>query len=177
MNDNSLNTHTSRESCTELDHELDRDLGFDDRIGDLADKQARFSGYIDQWWDDLSARQLAEVLKVHGRTAVRLGEFLRDRRAMGGFGESRVCIDEVIGDLNNKLGRLSRYIDERWAELDSENIKPWSRLVVVYSQNVVRLGQLMDARCALREEWSYDEDDAALDAALDQLSEEWGIEL
>jgi vacuolar-type H+-ATPase catalytic subunit A/Vma1 len=94
---------------------------------------------------------------------------LRDRRAMGGLGESRVCIDAVIADLADKWGRLSRDIDERRPEMDSENVKPWCRLMAVYSQNAVRLGQLMLARHDLREERSSGEVDAALDAALAQL--------
>ena len=49
--------------------------------------------------------------------------------------------------------------------------------VTVYSQNCVRLGQLMRARCALREDPSSDALDADMDAAIDWLSEEWGIEL
>ncbi|MBC8492215.1 MAG: hypothetical protein H8D43_00405 [Chloroflexi bacterium] len=179
MDDNSLHTHTARESCTGLDLDIGVGPGFDfdDRVVDLANKQARLSGLIDRWWDDLSVRQLAEILTIHGRSGVRLGELLGKRRGLGCVGEDPICIDDVIGDLNDKLGRLSRYIDERWPELDSENIKPWSRLVTAYSQNAVRLGQLMGAGRALREEWCYDEEDAALDAALDQLSEEWGIEL
>jgi hypothetical protein len=63
-------------------------------------------------------------------------------------------IDEVMADMGDKLGQLSRYIDERWPELDSENVKTWNRLVTVYSQNAVRLGQLMGARRALREDWA-----------------------
>jgi len=148
MSDNSLHTHTSRESC------IDRDR--DDRIADMADRQARFSGYIDRWWDDVSVRQLAGVLAVHGRTAVRLGQFLRDRRGVGGFGEPPMCIDEVIADLNDNLDRLSRHIDERWDELDSGRVKLWCRLVTVYSQNCVRLGQLMGVRRAVREEWGIE---------------------
>jgi len=171
MNDNSLHTHTSRESC------IDRDRGFDDCIADLADRQARFSDSIDRWWDDLSVRQLARVLAVHGRNGVRLGKLLRDRRGVGGLGESRVCIDGVIADLDDKLDRLSRDIDERWPELDSGNVKPWCRLVTVYSQNAVRLGQLMLARRDLRETSSSDALDADMDAALDWLGKEWGIEL
>jgi len=177
MNDNSLDTRTSRESCIDLDRDRDPGLGLDDRIGDLADKQARFSGYIDRWWDGLSVRQLAGVLKVHGRNGVRLGELLRDWRAVGGLGEPGVCIDEVIADLDAKLGRLSRSIDEQWPELDSGNVKPWGRLVTVYSQNCVHLGQLMRVRRALREERSSDELDAEMDAALDWLSRDWGVEL
>jgi len=58
----------------------------------------------------------------------------------------------AIADLGDKLRRLPRTIDERWPELDSGNVKPWGRLVTVYSQNGVRLGQLMRARRALRED-------------------------
>ena len=171
MNDNSLHTRTSRE--------FSRGPGpdFDGCIIGLADSQARFSGYIDRWWDDLSVRQLARVLTVHGQTAVRLGRLLRDRRGMGGLGGPPICIDEVIADLDDKLGRLSRDIDERWPELDSENVKPWGTLVTVYSQNCVCLGQLMRARRDLRETSSSDELDADMDAALDWLSKEWGIQL
>jgi len=161
----------SRESCTELDFDID------DWIADVADRQARFSDYIDRRWDDPSVRQLAEVLKVHGRNGVRLGQLLRDRRALGGLDEPAICIDEVTTDLGDKLGRLSRTIDERWPELDSGNVKPWGRMVTVYSQNAVRLGQLMRAGRALREDPSSDELDADMDAALDWLSEEWGIQL
>lgn len=49
--------------------------------------------------------------------------------------------------------------------------------VTVYSQNCVRLGQLMRARRDLREDPSSDELDAEMDAALAWLSKEWGIEL
>jgi len=58
--------------------------------------------------------------------------------------------------LSDKLDRLSRHIDERWDELDSGNVKPWCRLVTAYSQNCVRLGQLMGVRRAVREEWGIE---------------------
>jgi len=125
--------------------------------------------------------QLAGVLTVHGRNGVRLGELLRERRVMGGLGGPPICIDDVIAGLDDKLGRLSRHIDERWPELDSGNVKPWGRLVTVYSQNAVRLGQLMRARRALREDSSpgsgSGELDGVIDAAMDRVSEEWGVEL
>ena len=88
-----------------------------------------------------------------------------------------VTAHDIIADMTEKLGRLSRDIDERWPELDSENVKPWGTLVTVYSQNCVRLGQLMRARRDLREASSSDELDADMDAALACLSEAWGIEL
>ena len=167
MNDNSLHTSTSHEYYIDLDA----------RIANLADRQAGFSDYVDRRWHDLSVRQLARVLTGHGQTAVRLGRLLRDRRGMGGLGGPPICIDDIIADLDDKLGRLSRDIDERWPELDSENVKPWGTLVTVYSQNCVCLGQLMRARRDLRETSSSDELDADMDAALACLSEEWGIEL
>ncbi|MDY6877366.1 MAG: hypothetical protein SWK90_14340 [Chloroflexota bacterium] len=170
MNDNSLHSlHTS----TSREYYIDSDA----RIADLADRQAGFSDYVDRRWHDLSVRQLARVLTVHGQTAVRLGRLLRDRRGMGGLGGPPVSIDAIIADLDDKLGRLSQDTDERWPELDSENVKPWGTLVTVYSQNCVRLGQLMCTRRDLREASSSDELDADMDAAIACLSEAWGIEL
>ena len=175
MNDNSLHTSTSHEYYIDLDA----------RIANLADRQAGFSDYIDRRWHDLSVRQLARLLRGHGQMAVRLGRLPRDRRGMGGVGGPPICIDDIIADLDDKLGRLCRDIDERWPELDSGNVKPWGRLVTVYSQNAVRLGQLMLARRALREDSfsgpgpgsGYGELDGAIDAAMDRVSEEWGVEL
>ncbi len=167
MNDNSFHRSTSHEYYIDLDA----------RIANLADRQARFSGYIDRCWHDLSVRQLVRLLGGHGQMAVRLGRLLRDRRGMGGVGGPPVRIDDIIADLDDKLGRLSRDIDERWPELDSENVKPWGRLVTVYSQICVCLGQLIRARRDLREASSSDELDADMDAALACLSEAWGIEL
>ena len=165
MNDNSLHRSTCHEYYIDLDA----------RIANLADRQAGFSDYIDRRWHDLSVRQVARVLRGHGQMAVRLGRLLGHWRALGTLGQPPVSIDDVIADLDDKLGRLCRDIDERWPELDSENVKPWGTLVTVYSQNCVCLGQLMRARRDLREASSSDELDADMDAALACLSEEWGM--
>ena len=50
-------------------------------------------------------------------------------------------------------------------------------MVTVYGQNGVRLGRLMRVRRALHEAASSAEFDEAINAALDQLSEMWGIDL
>ena len=86
MNDNSLHTSTSHEYYIDLDA----------RIANLADRQAGFSDYVDRRWHDLSVRQLARVLTVHGQTAVRLGRLLRDRRGTGSLGGPPICIDDSL---------------------------------------------------------------------------------
>jgi hypothetical protein len=85
----------------------------------------------------------------------------------------QVCrIDAVIADLYAKQQRLSRYIDQNAADLTPEQL---ARFLQIYAQSCSRLGRLLRDREALGgfSEWM----DKAFNQALDELSEEWGVDL
>jgi hypothetical protein len=82
---------------------------------------------------------------------------------------------DVIGDLAAKQQFLSRYIDECMAAGDTA-IPVLIRLLALHSQNATRLGRLLRDKQALLPN-AEDERTAAIYQALDELSEEWGIEL
>jgi len=84
-----------------------------------------------------------------------------------------ICIDDVIADLDDKQARLSQYLDRRWRDPE---VKHLDRLLAVYSHNASRLGRLLRDRCALYGE-PPDPFKEIINAALDRLSEEWGIDL
>jgi hypothetical protein len=90
-------------------------------------------------------------------------------------------IDAVIQDLAEKQARLSAYIDAGLFAREGSPCPPSRaedlvRLLALHSQTASRLGRLLLARQTL----SGDADDAmqaAIDAALDELSKELGIQL
>jgi len=81
-------------------------------------------------------------------------------------------IDAVIADLYAKQQRLSRYIDHNADDLTPEQL---ARFLQIYAQSCSRLGRLLRDREALGgfSEWM----DKAFNQALDELSEEWGVDL
>jgi hypothetical protein len=86
-----------------------------------------------------------------------------------------IDIDAVIADLAAKQQCLSRYIDECLAA-GGTAVQDIARLLALHSQNAGRLGRL------LRDQKALGGDGAGsmkhiIDLALDELSEEWGIEL
>jgi hypothetical protein len=96
------------------------------------------------------------------------------RPAAGDSGDE-VAIDAILLDLAAKQRRLSAFIDDL---LDSGGADPREigRLLALHGQNAARLGRLLRDRQALGGTLSGDLQ-AALDRALDELSEEWGVEL
>ena len=87
---------------------------FGDSIANLDAKLRRLSRYIDDCWSDLTVKRLASLLSCHARNVVWLGRMLRDRRDFGVPGPLPVQLDPIIADLDAKLRRLSRYMDDRW---------------------------------------------------------------
>ena len=84
-------------------------------------------------------------------------------------------IDEVIADLVDKQRRLSAYIDDCIAQ-DDVSPADMTRLLALHGQNASRLGRLLRDRQALAGP-ELDELTQAIGLALDELSEELGIEL
>jgi hypothetical protein len=82
---------------------------------------------------------------------------------------------DVIADLAAKQLCLSRYIDECLAAGDTA-VPDLTRLLALHSQNAARLGRLFRDKQALLPD-ADDERTAAIFQALDELSEEWGVEL
>lgn len=84
-----------------------------------------------------------------------------------------VDIDDVITDLADKQARLSQVLDRLWHDPDAEHL---DRLLAVHSHNAVRLSRLLRDRCAIYGP-PPDPRQVAINAALDRISKEWGIEL
>jgi hypothetical protein len=82
-------------------------------------------------------------------------------------------IDQVIADLHRKQQRLSRYIDERMADLPSADL---ARFLSIHAQNASRLGRLLRDREILTGGWSA-EMDGIIQQALTELGQEWGVDL
>jgi hypothetical protein len=70
-------------------------------IRDLAERQRCLTAYIESKQGELSAREIAALLGLHGQNAVRLGRLLRDRQALAG--ESTDAIVTAIEKALDKL--------------------------------------------------------------------------
>jgi hypothetical protein len=84
-----------------------------------------------------------------------------------------VCrIDAVIADLYAKQQRLSRYIDHNADDLTPEQL---ARFHQIYAQSCSRLGRLLRDREAMG---GFDEGmNRIINRTLDELGEEWGVDL
>jgi dsDNA-specific endonuclease/ATPase MutS2 len=80
-------------------------------------------------------------------------------------------LDERIADLNRRIDQLSAYIDERKDLAPDDLVK----LLNLHGQLTSRIGRLMRDRQQVSED--ADELTVAIHAALDDLSEKWGVEL
>ena len=156
---------------------------FDANIAICARFHAGFSRDIDAQWFDISPRLLAGVLSSHARGAVRLADMLRIRCALHGPASPPVHIDDLVADLEGKIARLGADIDERWHDPISPNGCRFWRL---YSANIGRLSRLYVHQHALaklraqRADTPFADPGAINDAindVLDELSQEWGIDL
>jgi hypothetical protein len=78
-----------------------------------------------------------------------------------------------IDDLDRRIRQLSDYIDAHLADLVPED---FAALATLQGQLSSRLGRLMRDRAAIDGETS-DELQQAVNEALDQLSQEWGIDI
>jgi hypothetical protein len=81
-------------------------------------------------------------------------------------------IDAVIAGLYEKQQRLSRYIDRNMDDLTPERL---ARFYQIYAQSCSRLGRLLRDREALGR--CNHQMDPAIGQALDELGEEWGVDL
>jgi hypothetical protein len=84
-------------------------------------------------------------------------------------------VQGIILDLLAKQKRLSRLIDDCLAD-DHPPVQDLARLLAIHSQNAARLGRLLRDKHALSDR-AADAMARAIDHALDELSEEWGLEL
>jgi hypothetical protein len=82
-------------------------------------------------------------------------------------------LDAAIADLYRRLGQLSRYIDERLADLEPGL---YARLASLQGQLTSRLGRLLRDRQQLEGD-AADQLIQAVHQALDDISTEWGVEL
>jgi hypothetical protein len=157
--------------------------GFDVNVAFCARFHARFSLHIDAHWLDWRPRLLASALSVHARVAVRLAGILRIRCTLDGPASPPVGVDCLVADLEGKIARLGAYIDDRWPDPLTPN---GHRFLQLYSANLGRLARLYRHRHAIAGLQARRSADriagagdiaAAFDRVLDQLSEEWGIQL
>ncbi len=119
----------------------------------------------------------------HGGGRARVGAPARNQNAVThGFyaskspppwdGEPACSIDTVIADLYAKYQRLSRYIDEN---MDHLSTAEFARLTSLHGQSASRLGRLLRDRRILQPE--EDGMSSAIEQALKELGEEWGVDL
>ena len=83
-------------------------------------------------------------------------------------------IDAVIDDLYAKQISLSRTIDRIQSD-ENANLRELVQLLRIHGQNAGRLGRLLRDRRALHGDADGLSD--AVNQALDELSEEWGVKL
>jgi hypothetical protein len=81
-------------------------------------------------------------------------------------------LDAVIADLSRRIDQLSDYIDRNIAELDAE---AYAKLAALQGQLSSRLGRLLRDRQQLVGD--ADELTKAIEGALDEIREEWGIDV
>ena len=80
-------------------------------------------------------------------------------------------LDARIADLDARIVSLAIFIDERTADLSTEE---FIKLLALHGQLISRLGRLMSQQ----DKGGGDAElQQAIDEALDRLSKEWGIEL
>ncbi len=82
-------------------------------------------------------------------------------------------IDDVIADLNQQHAALSRYIDDRWDDLD---IKCLARLLSLHARNASRIARLLRHRCAIHGD-PPDLCELILDEAIGAVGDFWGVDL
>jgi hypothetical protein len=85
-------------------------------------------------------------------------------------------ISDVILDLASKQAQLSALIDACFTQLDPRTIPDLARLLALHGQNASRIGRLLRDRQALSSE-TTDELTDAIHAALDELGEQWQVDL
>ncbi|MGC9336280.1 MAG: hypothetical protein ACP5JJ_19225 [Anaerolineae bacterium] len=90
-------------------------------------------------------------------------------------GTNGELIQGIVLDLLAKQKRLSLLIDNCLAD-DHPPVQDLARLLAIHSQNAARLGRLLRDKHALSDR-AADAMARAIDHALDELSEEWGLEL
>lgn len=95
---------------------------------------------------------------------------LRDGPVPGSHGKG---LERVIGDLEQRLAQLTRYINGNLAKLETD---AYVRLVNLQGQLASRLGRLMRDQ---QEVGGGEEDELvkAIHQALDELGDEWGVAL
>ena len=126
-------------------------------------------------------RQLAEIEALLERAQALIDEPPPDDRSpaqppsapVDDGDDAFLDIDDIITALAGKQARLLQHLDRLWCDPDAE---PPDRLLAVYSHNAARLGRLLRDRCAIYGQ-PADDLSLAMDAALDHLSQEWGIPL
>jgi len=120
----------------------------------------------------------AEKHGAYGAPAVR--ETSREPPGADRSGDRSGTLDQIIRDLHRRLSQLSAYIDRRMADVDhGTDVLPvdvYAHLVSLQGQLSSRLGRLMRDRKQIAGD-AADELTQAINAALDDISAEWGIDL
>ena len=109
------------------------------------------------------------------------------KRAIGGAPEgnrnavthgfyARPEISDVIADLAAKQAQLSQLIDACFDNLSPYTVPDLIRMLALHGQNASRIGRLLQQQKALGPEVA-DELSDAINAALDELADQWSIDL
>jgi hypothetical protein len=107
------------------------------------------------------------------QNATKHGVFAHGRGAPACAPGASVDLDAAIADLQRRLRQLSTYIDDNLTDLDADT---FVRLANLQGQLTSRLGRLMRDRQQVSGN-AGDELTAAINDALDEISEEWGLDL
>jgi hypothetical protein len=87
--------------------ELPKDCTIDAVIDVLFQRQLRLEMYLREIWDsDVELKELAQLLRVHGQNAFRLGKLLRDQRALAGEASDGLAaaVSHALDELSTEMG-------------------------------------------------------------------------
>ena len=88
----------------------------------------------------------------------------------------RIDLNRIILDLAAKQAQLSAMIDHCLQDINGHDLRDIARLMALHAQTASRLGRLLRDQDALSGN-TADQLQEAINFALDELSEEWGVEL
>ena len=91
-------------------------------------------------------------------------------------GDLHIDLNRIILDLAAKQAQLSAMIDHCLQDINGHDLRDIARLMALHAQTASRLGRLLRDQDALSGN-TADQLQEAIDFALDELSEEWGVEL
>ena len=87
--------------------DLPKDCSIDAVIDAVFQRQVELETYLREVWDsDIAPNEVAQLLRVHGQNAFRLGQLLRARRALAGEAGDGIAaaVSQALDELSSELG-------------------------------------------------------------------------